>query len=381
MPSIIFHHPKPILPDAKSASGIRPARMLEAFASLGFEVDVVAGFSGERKKAIARVLEKIKGGEKYDFLYSEASTLPLFLTDTHHLPLRPLMDARLFMSCRRHGIPVGVFYRDVYWNFATYKDMIRPFPAWPARMCYLLELQIYRHCATKVFLPSREMADFVPLIDHNRFSVLPPAHDVETPLSSMKQRPKKDSLHLFYVGGILAHYRMDKLFMAVRDIPSVRLTLCLREKEWKIARHSLAHIPPNVEIVHLWGDAMRESLLDADVALLFIEPDQYRTFAVPFKLFEYIGFRKPVIASEGTLAGRFVRENGIGWAVPYEEHSLRSLLLEMINDPSMLETARSNLDKIAPVHSWKARARQVVRELGATTPDHPVEIPHEGNSS
>ncbi len=363
MSSIIFHHPKPILPDAKSASGIRPARMLEAFTSLGFEVDVVAGFSGERKRSIARVLEKMKEGKKYDFLYSEASTLPLFLTDTHHLPLRPLLDARLFMSCKRHGIPVGVFYRDVYWKFPTYKDLIRPFPAWPVKMCYLLELQIYRRCATRVFLPSLGMADLVPLIDPDRFSALPPAHDVENPLPGMKQRPKREFLKLFYVGGVLTHYRMDRLFMAVRDIPSVRLTLCVREKEWKAVCHTLPQIPPNTEIVHLWGERMREALLDADVALLFIEPDQYRTFAVPFKLFEYIGFRKPVIASEGTLAGRFVRENGIGWTIPYEEHSLRTLLLEILDDPSMMETARSNLDKIAPAHSWKARARQVVREL------------------
>ena len=88
MSSIIFHHPKPILPDAKSASGIRPARMLEAFTSLGFEVDVVAGFSGERKRSIARVLEKMKEGKKYDFLYSEE--------DDMHTVIERFSFARMF---------------------------------------------------------------------------------------------------------------------------------------------------------------------------------------------------------------------------------------------------------------------------------------------
>ena len=368
MPSIIFHHPKPIVPDAKSASGIRPLKMLEAFRSIGYQVEVVAGFSSERKKIIHNILKKINNGKKYDFLYSESSTLPIFLTDPCHLPLRPLTDLRLFMSCRTHGIPAGVFYRDVYWNFETYNDMIKPFPAWPARICYFLELQIYQHFASRVFLPSKEMVDFVPVISRDKFSILPPGHDVETTPSAKKAQTAKVSLNLFYVGGILAHYRMDKLFLVMWDLPSVRLTFCIREKEWKNARDSFPKIPPNVEIVHLWGDDMREALLAADVALIFVEPDQYRDFAVPFKMFEYIGFRKPIIASEGTLAGRFVTENGIGWAVPYEEDSLRRLLLAILDNPNLLEMARSNIEKIAPLHSWKARAEQVIRELQGVMP-------------
>lgn len=48
--NIIFHCPFILNPNAISASGIRPIKMLEAFKKLGFEVDVVSGSTSERKK-------------------------------------------------------------------------------------------------------------------------------------------------------------------------------------------------------------------------------------------------------------------------------------------------------------------------------------------
>ena len=89
---IIFHHPLPLRLNSSSASGIRPVRMLEAFRQLGYEVDVVAGYSSERKKIIKKIKQKIENGVKYDFIYSESSTMPTVLTDKHHLPLNPFLD-------------------------------------------------------------------------------------------------------------------------------------------------------------------------------------------------------------------------------------------------------------------------------------------------
>jgi len=59
---IIFHYPLPLNPEAASASGIRPFKMIEAFKSLGYHVDLVTGYSRERKIQIKKIKKNINNG-------------------------------------------------------------------------------------------------------------------------------------------------------------------------------------------------------------------------------------------------------------------------------------------------------------------------------
>ncbi|WP_449373487.1 hypothetical protein [Arthrobacter psychrolactophilus] len=86
MKRMIYHVPYTLKKDAKTGSGLRPLRMLEAFQSLGFEVEVVAGESPARRKLIKGLRSRISGGEKFDFLYSESHTMPTALTDRATCP-------------------------------------------------------------------------------------------------------------------------------------------------------------------------------------------------------------------------------------------------------------------------------------------------------
>ena len=106
---IIFHPPLLLDPNAKSASGIRPLCMLEAFRQIGYEIDLVVGYAAERAQAIAEIERNVQSGVKYDFVYSESSTMPTILTDKHHLPLHPLLHRSFFRFCKTKHIPVGVF--------------------------------------------------------------------------------------------------------------------------------------------------------------------------------------------------------------------------------------------------------------------------------
>ncbi|MEX6004096.1 glycosyltransferase [Providencia vermicola] len=97
--------------------------------------------------------------------------------------------------------------------------------------------------------------------------------------------------------------------------------------------------------------------------MLFVEPHEYWTFASPVKLYEYLGYQKPIISSKGTLAGSFIKNNNIGWVIPYDTNILINLLTNIINDPSQLDSIHENLKKLAPNHSWQSRAKQVCKDL------------------
>lgn len=357
---MIFHHPLPILPNATSASGIRPLKMIQAFESIGYEVVVICGYGKERKQRIRNVKKRINNGECFSFVYSESSTMPTLLTEEHHLPTFPFVDFRFFSFCKKKGVKIGLFYRDIYWLFPV-KTNLLIFKRLFAKLFYYYDLFQYKKLVDKLFLPSMKMGDFIPLLDSSIFSALPPGHDVNE--CGSKSIDKNGQIELLYVGGVGVHYRMDKLFSVLEKFPNIKLTLCTRRIEWESSGLSES-VGANVSVVYKSGDELFDLYKQADIALLFVESDEYRSFAMPVKLFEYLGCQKPVIATSATLAGDFVEENLVGWTIDYEEEALENLLNKLIVSPFLFEDAIRNIRRVKHLHSWKMRALKVEELLG-----------------
>ncbi|RZU99605.1 glycosyltransferase [Spiribacter vilamensis] len=363
---ILFHHPLPLNEQAKSASGIRPLCMLKAFRDSGYQVDLVTGYSTERSRTIKEIKKNVRAGTQYDLVYSESSTMPTALTDRHHLPLRPFMDFAFLSFCRRHGIPIGLFYRDIYWRFDNYGEGVNALKILMARAFYWVDLYAYQKTVARLYLPSVEMGKYVPLVNPDRFTALPPGHgsiSSSNELDVSERLSGEGPLRLFYVGGMSSHYQMHVLFEVVSRIAGVELTVCTREAEWQAVGNEYPPLPANIQIIHESGEAMEGYLRAADLAVLFVRPQEYREFAAPVKLYEYLGHRKPIIASQGTLAGRFVEENAVGWTIPYEDNALQNLLENLLTQPERIEKVARRASSIAEDHTWQVRARQVIDEL------------------
>lgn len=79
-------------------------KMIEAFKECGYEVVVVEGYGKERKRQIKEIKSNILKGVKYDFLYSESSTMPTLLTEKNHLPLYPFLVFHFLRFARNMGL-------------------------------------------------------------------------------------------------------------------------------------------------------------------------------------------------------------------------------------------------------------------------------------
>lgn len=361
---IIFHHPLPLNSDAKSASGIRPRRMLEAFNELGYTVDIVAGYAADRRQRIEKIKKNIKEGIKYDFVYSESSTMPTTLTEPHHLPLNPFLDWLFFWHCNKKKIPIGLFYRDIYWRFRNYGENLNPIKEKLAKAAYHFDLWVYQRTLTKLYLPSLEMGNYVPRVSPTAFASLPPGHN-SPEFDDTQFASQQPFLKLFYVGGISSRYKLHTLIQAVTSLNQIELTVCTRKKEWLAVKHEYPQLTSNIHFIHEVGSEMESYLRACHVAVLFVEPQEYWNFSSPVKLYEYLGYQKPILASEGTLAGRFVEENGIGWAIPYNVDEIKTLLSRLSSNPDILHSIKENLKKVAPSHSWNSRAQKVVDDLAS----------------
>ena len=362
--NIIFHYPLPLDQNAKSASGIRPLRMLKAFIDLGYTVHLVTGYAKERRASIKVIKANIESGIKYDFLYSESSTMPTALTEKTHIPTHPLLDFLFIRFCHKEGIPTSLFYRDVQWKFDIYGKGLSPAKIIIAKFFYRFDIFCYRHCLSCLYLPSVEMRDYIKEIKELPVRALQPGHEVNLATIDEDRRTQSRKLNILYVGGLSALYRMDVLVNAVERFSEVKLTICTREKDWLDARDNFPDIlPANIRIVHASGDQLSDLYAWADVASLYLAPHEYSKFAYPMKLFEYIGYCKPVLASEGTLYGSFVEKNQIGWCVDYNLEDISDFFSHIMNNLDDVSTKKNNVRTIQTKHTWLARAQQVAEDL------------------
>lgn len=366
---MIFHLPFKLLVDVPSGSVIRPLRMLQAFKNLGYEVDLIMGPGRERKVQIQKIKEKIRNGVKYDFLYSECSNLPTLLTEDSRVPLYPFLDFGFFRFCRTKKIRIGLFYRDVYWKFDSFKKNVLFMKRVLSLPFYVYDLYKYRQLLDILFLPSSLMVRYIDY--QGRIEVLPPgidaSHEVLDNSGKAGVMPE-GKINIFYVGGLKDIYNNEKLFEVVSRNDDLALTFCCREEEWLQERSKyIKYLNPRIHIIHKSSEELAPFYWAAHICSLFLKPIEYRTFAMPVKLFEYLGYGKPVVTTKGTAAGEFVEKYDIGWNIDYSVDSLESLLKCITGNKDILDQKRKNIERILPDHTWQARAEKVARDLTALT--------------
>lgn len=362
MAAMLFHAPYPVRGRA-TGSGVRPAKMRDAFEDAGLEVHEIAGYGAERAESLRRLRRDLRRGLKLDFAYGENSTMPTLLTEPHHLPTHPFVDLALLRLLRRHEIPTGLFYRDVYWRFPAYREDVGGLIAAGTKTLYNAELFAYR-TLDRVYLPSTKMAAYVPWIREDHVAQLPPGGAIHD-----SRREADGELTLLYVGNISEYYRMHELFTAVAAVEGVRLIFCTPPESWEAVRDEyLLDREGRIEIVHARGEELLPLFARAHACLLLVEPATYRDFAAPVKLFEYIGHGKPVLATSGTHAGELVQSLGAGRQIDYTAEAIAEQLRELRDDRTALREMTDAVEQARPEHTWRARAEEVAADLTGRGP-------------
>lgn len=358
----IFHYPLPIDRNSPFGGQQRPARIIDALSEWG-EVWIVDGSAEQRRASMKRVREAIASGQRFDFCYSESSTMPTTMTGANHFPSHPLLDFAFLAGLRRAGIPVGLFYRDIYWKFPVYGRDLPAWRRWAAKLAYRYDLMAYRACLDVLFLPSLRMGELVPVGSRVKKVALPPGSDIDTEPAMTACPP----LRLFYVGGIGELYQLHELCAAVRDLPGVEFTICTRANEWQAVKADYADVMgPNISVVHASGKKELEPYFEwCNIAVLAMKPDPYRDFAAPLKLYEYIGNGKPILATGDTMVGDVVGRDGLGWTVPYSADSFRTVLEDLGTHPERVEQAHRAVLAVRPRNTWAARVEELADELTA----------------
>lgn len=363
--SIIFHHPGPVAEDFSAGSKVRPARLLKAFRDQGFEVATVTGYSRERLKMADRLTKDLQAGRHFDFVYSESRSIPTLLSDPHRLPLHPWLDARFLHTMRGSGVPTGLFYRDIYWRFDVYRQMLAAPFRWLTIPLYHYDWHWYRQCIQHLFLPSEAMARHLP--SHwpsDNCSALPPGATPNLSAENRTSSAKQGVVRMTYVGGIQPPlYDITALLQLAGSNRRTMLTLCCRKTEWqKLKNHYQPLLNDRIKVVHASGTQLDAIYAQTDLFAMLREPHEYLDFAAPVKLFEAFGRGLPVLCFKGNEAARIIEQEGAGWAI----HNLQEagqLIDFLAQNPDTLKIKSAATLAAAERHSWNVRVQEIGRQL------------------
>ncbi|HNT52669.1 MAG TPA: hypothetical protein PKH19_04645, partial [Candidatus Syntrophosphaera sp.] len=317
----------------------------------------ISGRAAQRQALIKEFDQRLRSGEVFDFLYSEAHTLPMPLTEPHHLPTRPLTDLRLFALAKKHGIPIGLYYRDLYWAFPGHRRF-GPVKTIYAKLFHQWELLFFNRYLDAFFFPhpDRELiyGKLRLLRKDIPFFPLYAGAEVRSAPAAVKQD------YFVYVGNCdPGLYDLSVLLQAFARHPELRLKICTPRGVWdQNSGYYGAWLRPNIEILHLVNEPAQQLLSQARYAFSYFPDCDYRRYGTPYKIFNYVEHQLPFVANQNDGSGRIAMELGIGYAIP---HSVDDLTHWLTHLPAEREyqRLREHIAQVGREHSWQKRAMTV----------------------
>ena len=356
-------------PSTASGSGVRPTKLVEAFKAYakqkGQECIVIMGTSSERANLLQKVYKETDPKDIL-FCYMENQTIPIWLTDPNHLPLHPLMDLKFFKYLKKNKIPLGIFYRDAYWKFDHLYTVNNPVLKKTLIQLFKWELKMFDSYSKTIFLPSMAMNKYVG-INEEKVVASPPGGIDRT--AENHTNSQAGEISAIYVGGIAPRYGIYDVLAALnnlnQDRTKIHLKLVCREKEYQQYRERFSeYVNKNwLEVIHAHGEQLDPLYKNADFGVVTLKKDVYNDFAVPVKLFEYLSYGLPVVASETTAIKEIVDEGKFGLTVKDDVKALEDGFASFL-DPQTREQYKENaVRSLKTKHLWIHRAEQIADSL------------------
>ena len=303
---------------------------------------------GGRFRRAATALRWLAGGgpRRVRAVYVESVTTSSMPTDLAFLLMMRLL--------RR---PVGVYFRDAY---QLYRDT---YPRSSRRQilsdwAWRITKPMLARVATVRYVQSEGLGKALHL---RRPVLLPPGTDPASPDLGAGARPL-----VAYVGGVAWADGFDTLVEAMAIVrtrcPEARLVAVGPSP----SPERRASLPEYVELHRTGRDGLVELLRDARLCVIPRPITEYTNFVIPIKLWDYLSYGKPVVATAATETARILETSGAGLTTPDTAEGLAEGLLKLLLDQDLARRLAANARAFAcsPDSTWDARAGTVIGSLG-----------------
>ena len=284
------------------------------------------------------------GPRRVEAVYVESTTTTAMPTDLAFLLLMRLL-----------GHPVGVYFRDAYqlYRYMYPRRRLRVFADWAWR----LTTPIMARIATVRYVQSVGLAEVLHL---RAPQMLPPGTD---PASSDLGAGSRNLVA--YVGATGWADGYDTLIEAMaivrKSCPDAMLVTV-----GALPPERQASLPEYVSAKRAGRDGLVELLRDARVCVIPRPITEYTNFVLPIKLWDYLSYGKPIVATRVTETVRLLEAAGAGLVTPDTADGLAEGIVRMLTEDGLAErcAAAARAYAVDPANTWDARAATVLETLG-----------------
>lgn len=338
----------------ESGSSVRPHKMYEAFSSLGIEIKLLEGKQNNRRlrKQRIREIDRWLDSNQPDFCYIEPPSGPMF----------NYADLRLIKKIHQKGIPIGFFYRDMFWKFPQIWNI-----AWWKKIILIVmhkrDIRYIAKYCNVVYFANTSALQYFPKIKFQKVSFLPPGGEGK----ALDYCGKEINTSIF-VGGTTEAYGAKKLIQAFELLNAEsfvsKLIIVTSKENLKLLQGLNFENYSWLKIVHTFDRRELEKLYsEARLAIIPFKKQIYMDLASPIKLFEYLGYGIPVVSTNCREIEKVINKYNCGIICEDSAEAIAENVEAFFTDEKMMKKLTENAIEAGKSNTWKMRAQKVVDDL------------------
>ncbi len=327
---------------------VRIVNLSQALQALG-PVNVI---TGDRQTRRIELIRLVRAGRlrQARAIYVEASTSAAGETDILFLALAHWLK-----------IPIVIFIPDGYQLFPA----IFPRQGWKMRLLdwgWRVSIASYQRFANLLLFPSFGLAHCFK--NKTEINVFPPAGLAGRPYLPLNwQEPT-----VTYFGAATHRYGSDLLLEAMAQVvarfPQARCRFITNEASF-LADHPARYAPWLTVEARTFAE-LPEIAAASTLMIAPLRVNTYNSLAMPVKLFDYMSFGRPTVATACHDMAQFVRQHQVGIVVEDTVDALATGILALLENPELTtQLGRNAYDLVQTTHNWNARAAALWQMISA----------------
>lgn len=326
---------------------VRIHNLHRAFTQLA-RVDFIFGERRERRQSIRQYLNsgKEKGAAG---LFVEAST-----------SWCAIEDLQLMAACRRAGVPVITWIPDAYQLYPETMTGVPLHKRLGSVVLWRLSVWGYFRTSDAIGVQSESFSRLFNYPLHVRRFVSPSGANPNKvpPISAQADA-------LLYTGNASqlrfgVELLVEAAEIARHEFPNLRLLLVCPPR--RLPPKDVYANRPWIEVMSLTTDEIINLLPQVRVLVNPLRDALYHRLQIPTKVMDYLGYGRPILATDLPEIARIIRDSDVGLIVPDTAQGLAEGILHLFttNLDELNRMGQNALRAVREKHSWQHRAQQIL---------------------